>query len=299
MQKQDFPVCPICSSGAWKIIYDGPVRDGAFGKTKLGKIGRCSGCNVDRLAESVCIDESSYEDGNYRRHLGQDESLSAHFAAHDELSAFTVRAMQSISLRDRVIADVGCGGGSLLDHIRGLPKKTIAIEPQLSFASSLQDREYCWFPSTLDALDEFQGQVDVAFSIQVIEHIADPKAFLAEVRRLLKPDGVLILSTPNRNDILMDLLANDFPAFFYRTQHRWCFESECLSRCAKAAGLRVNEVRHIHRYGLANALFWLRDRKPLGRNRIPAIDLQADDLWRHWLEASGRSDNLYMLLSPE
>lgn len=40
---------------------------------------------------------------------------------------------------------------------------------------------------------------DVAVSFQVIEHIRDDAGHVAEIRRILKPGGVLVLTTPNRN----------------------------------------------------------------------------------------------------
>jgi 2-polyprenyl-3-methyl-5-hydroxy-6-metoxy-1,4-benzoquinol methylase len=96
--------------------------------------------------------------------------------------------------------------------------------------------------------------------VQVIEHVEDPKAFFAGIRQLLKPDGLAVISTPIRDDILMDLLPDDFPAFFYRTQHRWAFDAAALARCTEVAGLVVREVRHVRRYGMVNVLLWLRER---------------------------------------
>ena len=166
------------------------------------------------------------------------------------------------------------------------------------FRSSLRQRGYRWYRSAADARKDFGGRIDVAVSIQVIEHVADPRAFLADIAGLLTRDAGLMISTPNRADILLELLPDDFAAFFYRTQHRWCFDAASLARCARAAGLAVREVRHVHRYGLANALLWLRDRKPAGHVALPAIDRQADGFWRRWLEATGRADNLCILLKP-
>ncbi len=294
----DFPVCPVCGSEAWTVIYDGSVRDGGFGATKPGRVARCRGCGIERLAESLCLSNDAYRGAQYREHLGQDHDIARHYKSHDELARFTLDVLWPRSLRGKTVADVGCGGGSLLDHIRGLPAKTIAIDPAEGFASSLKARGYCWFATAPDAAEELGAKVDVAFSIQVIEHVADPKRFLAEIRVLLKPDGILVLSTPNRADILMDLLPADFPGFFYRTQHRWAFDAGALSHCASEAGFAVAERRHVHRYGIANALIWLRDRKPSGRTALPPLNRAVDDAWRSWLEANGRADNLYMVLTP-
>ena len=142
------------------------------------------------------------------------------------------------------------------------------------------------------------GRSLVRRSLQVIEHTANPRAFLAEIRPLLSKTGSILISTPNRQDILMDLLPDDFSKFFYRVVHRWYFDAEALADCARRAGYAVLSTRYVHRYGMANALAWLRDRRPSGMARHPAIEPMADDLWRSYLESTGRSDCLYMLLQP-
>ncbi len=291
----DFPPCAVCGAESWRVLYDGPVRDGAPGRSRHGAVARCGGCGVDRLAESLCLGEAAYA-GHYRDHMAQGHDLDRHFKTHDELARFTLDTVWPRSLRGATVADVGCGGGSLLDHLQGVAGTLVAVDPDQGFAPSLRERGYAWYASAAEAARDHAGKVDVAFSIQVIEHVSDPRAFLASIRDLLAPEGVLILSTPNRGDILLELLPEEFPAHFYRTHHRWYFDADSFAKTAAAAGLRVETVRHVHRYGMANTLLWLRDRKPQGRTPIAAIDRMADDMWRAWLESTGRSDNLYLVL---
>lgn len=295
----DFPPCAVCAGLNWSVVYDGPVRDGAFGKTKAARIGRCDQCGIERLAEGICLPEAAYEDKEYRSSLGQDHDSLHHFQTHDELARFPLEALWPMSLRGKTVADVGCGGGSLLDHVKGVCARAVAIDPDRLFGADLQKRGYRWYPRVQDAASEFTCRVDVAFLSQVIEHVPDPRELLASIRGLLAPGGVLLVSTPNRQDIMMDLLPADFPAFFYRTQHRWYFDASTLTRCANAAGLAAVEVRTIHRYGMANAMLWMRDRKPSGRGQLAGIDRNADDLWKTYLNASGRGDNLFAVLKAQ
>jgi 2-polyprenyl-3-methyl-5-hydroxy-6-metoxy-1,4-benzoquinol methylase len=292
----DFPNCPICGGNSWRVIHDGEVRDGAFGAGRTGRVARCAGCGIDRLAESLCLPDTAYRTEAYRDRLGQGHDLQRHFDTHDELVRFTLDAVWPHSLRGKVIADIGCGGGSLLDHVAGVAREILAVDPDPGFAASLKTRGYLWSPSTADAAASHSGRVDVAFSIQVIEHVADPRAFLADIGALLAPHGIAIVSTPNRTDVLMDLLPDDFPRFFYRTQHRWYFDDKTLARCADAAGLSIAEVKHVHRYAIANAMLWLRDRRPQGRTSLPPLDPALDLLWRSWLESNERADNICIIL---
>jgi 2-polyprenyl-3-methyl-5-hydroxy-6-metoxy-1,4-benzoquinol methylase len=290
----DFPSCVICGAHDWHTVHSGPIRDGTHGKTREARVARCAGCGVDRLAESVCLQASSYASAEYRDKLLQGHDVQRHYAEHDELARFTLDALWPLSLRGKVVADVGCGGGVLLDHVRGVAARIVAIDPSELFAPSLKERGYAWFPGAGAAAVEYAGKVDIAFSTQVIEHVDDPRAFLSDIARLLSPDGMALISTPNRADILMELLPETFPAFFYRTQHRWAFEAKSLRHCAERAGLEVNEMRHVHRYGMSNTLHWLRDGRPRGRTRMPPIDDALDKHWQAWLESNGRADNLYM-----
>ncbi len=274
------------------------MRNGRFGSSISAEVARCQGCGVDRLAERACLDASAYASEHYRSHLGQSHDLQQHQAEHDHLARFTLEVHWPDSLRNLVVADVGCGGGVLLDHLRGQPKTLLAIDPDPGFRASLEERGYHWFPNAEMAMAEWRGRVDRVFSVQVIEHVMDPVQFLREISLLLAPGASLLLSTPNRNDILMSLLPDHFPSFFYRVQHRWMFDADSLRRCAEQAGLVVDEVRSVHRYGMANAVHWLRDHRPSGLKSLPPLDRTLDGLWRAWLEDKGYADTLYLRARP-
>lgn len=295
----NFELCEICEAEDWSETYRGAVRDGVFGSTReRASVARCAGCGVDRLAEECATPDSAYETEAYRSKLQQGLNSEAYFAAHDELQIHTLQKLWPTSLRGAVVADIGCAGGSLLDHLRGISSVQVAIEPSDIFRESLTQRGYRVYPYAREAARDWVGQIDHAFSIQVIEHVSNPRTFLEEIRPLLAPDGRLVISTPNRNDILMALLPSDFPGFFYRTVHRWYFDAKSLADCAGRAGFDVVETRFVHRYGMSNAVSWLRDRRPTGRTRIDAIAPLADDLWRNYLEHSGQADCIYMTLQP-
>tara|TARA_A100001015_G_scaffold172187_1_gene191345 strand:- start:3237 stop:4139 length:903 start_codon:yes stop_codon:yes gene_type:complete len=299
MHSFNFPTCPICENSNWITVYEGPIRNGSFGNEIDAEIRACTGCGVQRLAENICLKHNDYETAEYRRHLKQTHELVPHFTTQDELVKFVLDLLWPTSLRGKVVADVGCGGGSLLDHLQGLTNQLIAVEPDQGWQDTLMARGYHCFPSTESALQHWEGKVDVVISTQVIEHVDDPKSFIASLYHLLKEDGLAIISTLNRNDILMELIPNEFQSFFYRTQHRWAFDEYSLRKCAELAGVKAIEVRHVHRYGISNTVHWLKDKQPRGSASIPVFDNSIDQLWQLWLETNGYSDNLSMLIRKE
>lgn len=299
MAENGFPACPVCGTQAWTPVYQGPVRDGVFGRLSGDTtVARCGGCGVDRLDENDCIGDAAYQSEAYRAKLEQELDSESYFAIHDELQIYTLQQLQASLLRGATVVDVGCAGGSFLDHISGVAGKLIAIEPSEIYRSSLSERGYSVFAYAADAHQTLAASVDLAVSIQVIEHVADPRAFLEDIRPLLRDDGTLLISTPNRRDILLDLLPDDYPAFFHRVVHRWYFDEDSLRTCAEQAGYEVADVRHVHRFGLSNVLAWMRDRRPTGRVRLEGIDRRMDQGWKSQLEATGRGDCIYMTLRP-
>lgn len=84
---------------------------------------------------------------------------------------------------------------------------------------------------------------DVVFAGEVIEHTVDDENFLKEVSRVLKKDGVLILTTPNLvsfgNRLLM--LFGEMPRFAYSEFHYRIYNKKLIANKIKIAGFRVEK----------------------------------------------------------
>lgn len=94
----------------------------------------------------------------------------------------------------------------------------------------------------------------------------------------------------------MDLLPDTYTSFFYRTVHRWHFGTASLSKCVEAGGSKVAQVRFVHRFGIANAMRWLLDLRPGGRESLPHFhDLLLDKVWTGYLKSIGAADCLYVM----
>ena len=228
--------CEICGSNNWKIVYEGNIRNMVYGEFIEGNIAECQGCCVERLNEDNCMQPNDYENDQYRVELKQGTTPEAFFHHSDITQIHNLNAFWPLNIRNKVVADIGVGAGSFIDHISTLTKNIIAVEPTQMYHPSLNKRGYNVYSYTSDALELHYNKVDYVFSFQVIEHVLNPMVFIKEAFSLLKPGGTLIIATPNRNDILLKLLPDDFPSFFYRRAHRWYFDRESLIRCVTEAG---------------------------------------------------------------
>ena len=294
-----FNECEICKSNDWELIYNGEIRAGGYGSYQQNStVTRCKNCGVGRLAEADCIKPNAYETEEYRATVNQGLKVTDFYKIADPVQIFHLKAAQSISLRGKLVADIGCGAGSFSDYISGIVNQIIAIEPTKIYQDSLIKRGYKTFDYTKDAFNEFEEKVDFAVSFQVIEHVENPVQFLQEIFQLLKPGGKLLIATPNSNDVMLKLMPLEFKSFFYRKVHRWYFDTSSLSFTAKKAGFIIEEESQLHTMNMSNMLSWLSTKKPTGNNiTFDGINRQADTLWSTYLEQTGQADTLFLQLS--
>ena len=102
----------------------------------------------------------------------------------------------------RRVLDVGCGTGygsamvaPRVGEVVGVDLSGEAVE-RAKASNRLDNVRFVTMPAT--ALDFPDGSFDTAYSVQVIEHIEDVKAHLAEVLRILRRGGSYVVATPNR-----------------------------------------------------------------------------------------------------
>lgn len=297
-----FLPCEICGSRNWQPQYNGKVRDGSFGNLSEEEcvVARCPTCGVERLNDSACRDTDFYEGGEYKQLISEPEAEADSRADRNLLTAENLNIKWPDELKDKIVAEIGCAGGHFLKRMKRYADQIIAIEPSRIYHESLREQGYRVYPFVKDAIEEWGGKVDFSFCFAVIEHTQNPRIFLEEITDLLSTQGQFILSTPNRHDILMDLKVDDYKRFFYRTVHRWYFDAASFIYCAREAGLKVIETHCVHRFGLSNAMAWLRDGKPTGDIPLPHLDSPLlDNFWKRYVESKGVGDYLYFKIRRE
>ena len=98
------------------------------------------------------------------------------------------------------VLEIGCGGGSLMNHVRESGLHVVGVEVNPVRIEEARAR-YAALPllqisgSELPFVD---AQFDLVLSFDVFEHIPDSDRHLAEVGRVLKPDGWYLMQTPNK-----------------------------------------------------------------------------------------------------
>lgn len=106
-------------------------------------------------------------------------------------------------VKARRVVDYGCGHGygayflsdGIADYVLGIDSDSKAIK----FAREHYRRKNLEFSSVdISKLTKPDFSFDAVVSFEVIEHVSDPRAYLAGIKRFLRPGGDFFLSTPNK-----------------------------------------------------------------------------------------------------
>ena len=181
------PRCPLCGGSEGEPLFE----------VQGSEVRRC------RLCEMVFIPPGMAAPARYDRAYMRSGRSGAEVDYLSEAPFLVDDARRRLRRVERLVGrrgrllEVGCAGGHFLAEAqrRGWQERGLDISPEaVGFARSRFGVEAS--VGTLPRSDWPAGSFDCIVAWHLLEHLAEPVAFLGEVRRLLRPGGWLFLETP-------------------------------------------------------------------------------------------------------
>ncbi len=156
-----------------------------------------------------------------------------HEAAYEFLAPLTAGS---------VLLEVGCGEGYGTDLLTRSAQRVLGIDYDATTIVHARDRYRAahFVRANLAALPVASDAVDVVATLQVVEHVWDHGQFIDECRRVLRPGGRLMVTTPNRLTFSPGL---DAPVNPFHTKE---FTAAELTGLIAARGFTVDAVLGLH-----------------------------------------------------
>jgi ubiquinone/menaquinone biosynthesis C-methylase UbiE len=145
-------------------------------------------------------DKSYYDD------IGQ-QSVESMTNKYDKFLSYI-----KININPKIIVDLGCGSGTMCDYLKkrypdsdvyGLDGFDIPLKQAKQKYNNIVFKK-CNLEKDIFPFDD--NSIDLIVSHEVIEHLSDLENYLSESFRILKEDGLILLKSPNRLDIMRLIL---------------------------------------------------------------------------------------------
>ena len=137
------------------------------------------------------------------------------------------RAIAALSLREGKVLDLGCAFGFATLKLARKGYTTIGVDNSARYIAWARRRHPggTYLQSSAESLPLEDASFDAVLCLDVLEHVVDQAAVIREIERVLRPEGMLILSVPHRG-LLGWLDSLNLYAKLVRTTHHGLFPQE-------------------------------------------------------------------------
>lgn len=223
--------CPLCGTAQSRMLFD----CGSYFFEK------CRNCGLvfqnPRPSQECLIKRYDQDYFNYEIE-GEKNFLDLMIKGLDDIGFFGRKPVRG----DNTFLDIGCAAGILIEYLEKLGWETTGLDVcRASAEYGINKRKLNIKINTLEGEAFPDASFSFIHSSHVIEHIADPRSFVREIYRILKPSGTACIVTPNIDGL---------QARVYRKNWRLCiadhvilFSKRTLKRLLAEEGFRITGLK--------------------------------------------------------
>lgn len=281
--------CYLCNCKTF-VERKGVVRD----KSNL-KVVQCENCGLVTLNDFSHISTNHYELGK----MHNNQNTISEWVKETEIDDNRRVEMLKSKMIGKNLLDFGCGNGNFLLKSLKFTGLSQGVELEERVQKHFQHTDLIIWNSIEDLIINGKDKFDIITSFHVFEHLEDPIKMLLSLVKMLNSNGEIIIEVPSSDDALLTLFnCDEFANFTYWSQHLYLFNQHTFTELIKKSGLKLNWVKQIQRYGLANHLYWLSNKLPGGQNKWNFLNSKIlDEIYGQQLASVGKCDTILASVS--
>ncbi len=208
-------------------------------------IYRCPECGAGR-AECNQFDAAAYYDSSYFNGERSDGYSNYVQAANVLRAQFRkdVELLKKLGAPGRTLVELGCAYGYFLDEAKNASYQVSGVELCEDAVKSCNARGHDVFHGAVcrETMSRFP-EADTVIMLDVIEHLPDPVAALEAVLNILKPNGLLLLSTGDFSSCIAKTTRSNW-RLMTPPQHLWFFTPRSLTILCDRLGMDLVHLDH-------------------------------------------------------
>lgn len=152
------------------------------------------------------------------------------------------------------LLDVGCGSGAFLLGMKAKDFEVVGVEPHPQACARAKASGLEVFCGTVEGVTFSPAGFDSITLHHVLEHVPSPLRTLKRCRELLKPNGVIVITTPNERSLAHRLFRTRW-LNLDPPRHTFLFSPRTIRAYAERVGLRIRRLRFVaHPAGFLGSL---------------------------------------------
>jgi len=233
--------CLNCDGPLRRFIKD--IEDYEYQVPWSSDLVICDGCGLVTHDPPITAEDvpTLYPD-DYHAFGGGSEGRGLYWKLRRALAGFTLRKVLPRIPRGGSLLEVGCGNGSFLRLVSDA-RPDIKLHGVDIVDTGIEGiPNFTFHQGQLEAIEMPEGEMDVVYFNNLIEHVPDPVVFLRKCHTLLRPGGRVWGNTPDHLS-LDRMLFGKYWAGYHYPRHTFLFSHENMGQVLEKAGLVDPEVR--------------------------------------------------------
>jgi len=234
--------CNLCGSKRYDIF----IKKKFISDNKPDSLLKCNNCGL------IFADQTEVPE-YYLKHYSEikDTDYVAEERGRRKSGEAILKRIEKFKKAPGRLLEIGCASGFLLDEARRRGWEVHGVDISKSASAYARDKlNLNVIESSFEDTAFENNSFDVIVMLDTLQHLTDPKGTVLELRRILKRDGLLYISTPNISSMVSRMLHARW--WGINRFHLFYFSKKTMERMLDACGFKVKKYApHLRIYSIA------------------------------------------------